>query len=168
MLAMAISACDHAAAGFDLLDQPVGAGGRSGTEPDVVADGHDAAAVDLQALEQATDMTRIGPLLVIADHGDQPVHPNDSARAGMSTCRPRAWRRRRNPRAAVSRSPAFARVFDDRPVPRQLALGSNTIDRGRGCGGLVVVAELSGQVVGPRPVLAILPEGDPDLSLLHG
>ena len=47
-------------------------------------------------------------------------------------------------------------------------LGRTRSTAGVAAGCELVVPELSGQVVGPRPILAVLLERDPDFLLLHG
>ena len=90
LLAIAIAAGDHAAAGLDLLDQPLVAGGPAGPEPDAVADRDDVPALDRQGLEQAADVAGIGPPVVGPDHQDQPMdadHPALEARRRRRTAR---------------------------------------------------------------------------------
>src|SRR5262249_14347884 len=124
--------------------------------------------LDLQALEQAADVAGIGAAVVGPDQKDQPMHADDPAReAGRridSTHRGGIHRG-----AGAARVLCPADVFDDRPMPRQLATRTDPVGR-RGCtGARLVVAELTGQVIGPRPLLAVLPQRNPHFLLLaHG
>ena len=58
-------------------------------------------------------------------------------------------------------------LVDDRPVPREVPLGADPLAGGRLGPRRVVLAVAPGQVVGPRPLLAVLLERDPDFLLLR-
>src|SRR5262245_7347294 len=78
-------------------------------------------------------------------------------------------RRLRRGRGRVTIVGGRGDLLDDRPVPRELSPGMNPIDRGSRTRARLVLAELTSQVVGPRPLLAILPQGHPNFLLLaHG
>ena len=133
----------------------------------MVSDGDDAATLDLQGLEQATDMARIDPAVVRADHRGAGRAPGRRALEGMSKHRLPAGPRRPRPSRSVSdcssspRSSIMVRCRESSP------LGRTRSTAGARRGGQLVVSELSCQVVGPRPILPVLPERDPDFFLLH-
>ena len=133
----------------------------------MVADRDDAPPLDRQGLEQPADVAGIGPAVVAQDHREQAVHADDPPAQAARRIDGPPGRGVRDSCRFASGLVALSDVLDDRAVPRQLPLGPNAIDGRLRGGSQLVVAELSGQVVGPRPILAVLSESDPDFLFLH-
>ena len=80
MLAVAIAADDHPAAGLDLLDQPLVAAGPPGRNQTRSPTVDHVPALDRQALEQPPDVAGEGPPVVGLDDREQAVDPDDPPR----------------------------------------------------------------------------------------
>ena len=113
-------------------------------------------------------MTAVDAAVFGSDHRHQAVDADDAtaqADREIDGTVARPHRRRLRSGGAVLR--AGRAVFDDRAVARQVALGAHTIAGRRRRAGELVVSEPARQVIGSRPILAVLPERNPDFFFLH-